>query len=83
MAIVFNNSARANTAPDMTPMLHMTSLRIVKRFEEYQHKTRGPNSMVNIQETGQHIFAPKEKHKECLSQFPFLLGTAPSYFTPA
>lgn len=58
-AIVFNNSARADTAPDMTLMFHMTSLRIVKGFEEYQHKASGPNSMVNMKETGQHIFASK------------------------
>lgn len=63
--------------------LHMTPLSNVKGFEEFQHKIRRANSIVNTEETNQPIFASKWKHKECLSlYFLFSWGPLHCYFTP-
>lgn len=59
MAIVFNNSTRANAASDMILKLHPTSSRIVKGFEEYKHKIKGAYSIANIEETSHYTFASR------------------------
>lgn len=83
MGIDFNNKARVNAASDMILMLHLISLRIVKGFEEYQHKIRGSNSTVNLRRPANIPLLQSRNIKNASVYFLFSWVLLHCYFTPA